>query len=60
MKGDGGHPRVAGDAAGVEVRQVVLIDALAHLDGQWNAALGRFLDRCLDDGCEEVDFPRKR
>ena len=54
---DGGNAGIAGDPAGVEVRQVVLVDALAHLDGERDVALGRFLDSGLDDRGEEVDLP---
>ena len=60
VEGDGGDAGIAGDPAGVEVGQVVLVDALAHLDGQRDVALGGFLDRGLDDGGEQVDLPRQR
>ena len=59
VKGDGGNAGIAGDPAGVEVRQVVLIDAFAHLDGERDVAFGRFLDGRLDDRGEEVDLPRQ-
>ena len=41
MQGDGGDAGIAGDPAGVEVGEVVVVDALAHLDGHRDIALGR-------------------
>ena len=40
VEGDGGHALVLGDAAGVEEREVVVVDALAELDRHGHVAGG--------------------
>src|SRR6185312_17238046 len=48
---------VAGHLAGLDEGQVVLVDALAHLDGQRDVAPGRLAGGCLHDGGEQVGLP---
>ncbi len=48
---DGGHALVDGDAAGVQVGQVVVVDALAHLHRDRQAA--RVSDGGAEDGAQQ-------
>ena len=57
MQGDGCDAGVLGDAARLEVGQVVRVDALAHLDGQRHVA--RRADGAGDDVAEELALPRQ-
>ena len=57
VEGDGRHAGVLGDASGVEVREVVGVDALAHLHRQRDVA-GRSR-RSGDDLAEELELPGK-
>jgi hypothetical protein len=55
---DGCSAGILGRASGIEEREVVRVDALAHLDGQRQWA--RCLDRLIDDVGEEPRLPRQR
>ncbi len=60
VQGDGGDSAVTGHPARLQVGQVVLVDALAHLDGQRDIALGRLADRGLHNAGEQVSLPGQR
>ena len=51
------HTGVAGNLAGLAESEVVLVDALAHLDGQRDLALGGLPDRGLDNCRKQVQLP---
>ena len=55
---DRGDARALGDAAGLEVGEVVGVDALAHLDGERDVARGAH--GALDDVAEQPALPRQR
>ena len=57
-----GNPRNTGSRSGAtcfEIRQVIVVDAFAHLYRHWNAAIGGFERRFHDVG-EQVLLPRQR
>ena len=58
MERDGGDPRVLGHAPGLEVGEVVGVDALAHLDGERDVARGP--DGARDDVAEQLALPGER
>ena len=67
MQGDPGNPRLGRNAPGVEVGQMVVVDSLAHLDGdrRWvDPTLGglflRGAHRSRNQVREQIALPRKR
>ena len=58
MERDGCDAGILGDATGVEVGEVIGVDALAHLHGQRDVACGA--RRARDDVTEELELPRQR
>ena len=60
VQGDRGDAGVLGDQAGLDVGQVVVVDALAHLDRDRDAGRRGRLDRRRDDAAEQPPPPRQR
>ena len=48
---------IARNLGGFEERDVVVVDALAHLNGQRNIVAGRLFDRRLHNRGEQVGLP---
>ena len=57
MQGHRGHPLPLGDPAGLQERQVVGVDAFAHLEGDRHVIGGSLFDRLADDRTEQVSLP---
>ena len=60
MQGYGGDTRIPGDLSGFKERDVVIIDAFTHLDGQGNIVARSLFDRRMHNRSKEIGFPRKR
>ena len=60
VQGYGSDTRIPGDLSGFKERDVVIIDAFTHLDGQGNIVARCFFDRRMHNRSKEIGFPRKR
>ena len=60
VQGYGSDTRIPGDLSGFKERDVVIIDAFTHLDGQGNIVTRCFFDRRMHNRSKEIGFPRKR
>ena len=57
VQGNRGYAGIARNLGGFEERDVVVVDALAHLNGQRNIVAGRLFDRGLHNRGEQVGLP---
>ena len=57
VQGNRGHAGIARNLGGFEERDVGVVDALAHLNGQRNIVAGGFFDRRLHNRGEQVGLP---
>src|SRR5699024_10189418 len=57
VQGDRGYAGVLGVPGGVQVGEVVSVDAHPHLDGQWHVGAAGLLSGSGDDGAEQVRRP---